>query len=205
MKSLLYPLLVFASFVIATFLVFQNLETVFADKLNTLVQYPWQFGALSTLLLASDLLLPVPSILVMYFNGYVLGTFSGTLVSLAGLMLGCVAGYYLGKMGSKKQSQVSTHRALLFLEKYGSLAILLSRGIPILSESICVVCGFNNMPFKHYLLYNLIGYLPLCVLYAYCGSIGYDQNNFMLTLGCSVLLGICFWFFGKKLTKPANA
>lgn len=79
MKSLLYPLLVFASFVIATFLMFQNLETVFADKLNTLV------------------------------------------------------------------------------------------------------------------------------LYAYCGSIGYDQNNFMLTLGCSVLLGICFWVFGKKLTKPANA
>ncbi|AYQ33081.1 hypothetical protein [Runella sp. SP2] len=45
MKSLLYPLLVFASFVIATFLMFQNLETVFADKLNTLVlyAYAWMF------------------------------------------------------------------------------------------------------------------------------------------------------------------
>lgn len=45
MKSLLYPFLVFASFVIATFLMFQNLETVFADKLNTLVlyAYAWMF------------------------------------------------------------------------------------------------------------------------------------------------------------------
>jgi len=204
MKTLLYPFLIFASFVVVTFLLFEDLETFFAEKLNTLLQSPIQFGVFSTLLLTSDILLPVPSMLVMYFNGYVLGTFSGTLVSLAGLLLGCIAGYFLGKMGRKKQSHVSTHRAMLFLEKYGPLAILLSRGIPILSESICVVCGFNKMPFKQYFIYNLIGYLPLCVLYAYCGSIGYDQNSFMLTLGCSVLLGICFWFFGKKLTQPAN-
>ena len=78
------------------------------------------------------------------------------------------------------------------------MAILITRGIPVLSESICVVCGYNKMPLKQYVLMNIIGYLPLCILYATFGHAGYNGQHFLLSFGLSLLVSAAFWYFGKN-------
>ncbi|MBK8079815.1 MAG: hypothetical protein IPK25_05750 [Saprospiraceae bacterium] len=74
----------------------------------------------------------------------------------------------------------------------------MTRGIPVLSEALCIVCGYNRMPLKKYFIYNAIGFMPLCFLYGICGSIGYDKNLFLLTFICSFFISAGFWIFGKK-------
>lgn len=205
MKSIWYPFVVSLLLVIVVFMAYDSLETQFTTILSNLEQYQWQFALVSFFILSADILLPVPSSIVMYMNGYVLGIIGGSLVSLVALLLGSVIGYYLGKLTSMGVKANREERAKLFLQKYGALAILITRGIPILAESICVVCGYNKMPLKQYFLLNAIGYIPLCLLYAIFGQAGYDSNNFLLSFVLSLLVSAAFWFFGKTyLHKSQN-
>lgn len=197
MKKIALPFFITAAIVVITFLLFNDMESFFSNLLNSVSNHPKTYAGISFLILTSDIVLPVPSSIVMYINGYVLGVICGSTISFISLLVGATIGYYLGKLtsfGMKAKSDANSNNILF---KYGALAILMSRGIPIISESICVVCGYNKMPFKQYLIYNLIGYIPLCLLYAFCGSVGYDKNTFFISFGFSLLISAAFWFFGR--------
>jgi uncharacterized membrane protein YdjX (TVP38/TMEM64 family) len=198
-KNLLFPFLIVSAVIIIIFLCFNNIESFLSDVLNSVINKPALFVICSFAVLISDIILPVPSSIVMFTNGYVLGWFYGALLSIASLMISSFIGYYLGKFTSRGLKTKSDQRADQILEKYGTLAILMSRGIPILSESICIVCGYNRMPLKRYLTYNLIGFIPLSLLYAFCGSMGYEKNVFLLSFVFSLFIALAFWFYGKSL------
>lgn len=197
MKSIWIPFVVSLVLVIVVFITYENLEGKFTTALNQVEEFKNQFALISFLILAADIVLPVPSSVVMYMNGYVLGIIGGSLVSLVALVVGSTLGYYLGKFTAMGVKAKKDERAHLFLLKYGAFAILITRGIPILAESICLVCGYNKMPFKQYILLNTIGYIPLCLLYALFGQSGYNQNNFMFSFIASLFVSAAFWFFGK--------
>ena len=55
-------------------------------------------------LLASDVLLPVPSSLVSSFAGHMLGFTIGLLAVWSGMMLGCLVGYWIGASGGAPSS-----------------------------------------------------------------------------------------------------
>ncbi|MDZ4756979.1 MAG: hypothetical protein SGJ10_02415, partial [Bacteroidota bacterium] len=82
------------------FLIFENLETYFTNLLQGSSKHILTYSLVSFIVLASDIILPVPSSIVMYTNGYVLGMAGGSAISLAALMVGSVVGYYLGKYTS---------------------------------------------------------------------------------------------------------
>jgi uncharacterized membrane protein YdjX (TVP38/TMEM64 family) len=180
-------------------------ESFFTNLLKRAVADHTTYALFSFLILASDILLPVPSSIVMFTNGYVLGIFYGTVISLLSLVTGSVLGYYLGKFTSLGLRSGSDEKANNIVSRFGALSILITRGIPVLSETICIICGFNKMPFKKYFIYNIIGYFPLCLLYAFCGSIGIDKNIFLISFGCSILITAVFWFFGKKFLQDQTA
>ncbi len=198
MKSIVYPFTISLLLVIVLFIAYDSLEVQFTTLLLNLEQYQWRYAVVSFLILTADILLPVPSSIVMYMNGYVLGIVAGASVSFTALLIGSLIGYYLGQFTSMGLKAKKEERANAFLQKYGAMAILITRGIPVLSESICVVCGYNKMPLKQYVLMNVIGYLPLCVLYASFGNAGYDSHNFILSFGLSLLVSAAFWYFGKN-------
>ena len=200
MKSIVYPLLVSIAIVLITFGIFHTLEDSFSDTLHLLENNPIEFGIISFAILASDIILPVPSSIVLYINGYFLGILAGTLVSLSGLMVGCIIGYFIGKASSNLFDSTSNQKADKLLSKYGPPAIFITRGIPILSESICFVCGYNRTRFRQYLLLNFIGYLPVCIIHAIFGKLGYeDTNMFLLSFAASIVISVIFWFFGKRI------
>lgn len=199
LKKIVLPFIISAILVIATFLSFNSLETFFVNLLTNASHHKATFSGVSFLVLASDILLPVPSSIVMYTNGYVLGLLGGSLISLLALAAGSVVGYYLGMFTSIGVKAKGNERADAILSKYGMLSILISRGIPIISESICIVCGYNRMPFKTYFILSIIGYIPLCLLYAFCGSIGFSEDIFLISFGSSIVIAIAFWFFGRRI------
>ncbi|MCE9597060.1 MAG: VTT domain-containing protein [Spirochaetia bacterium] len=204
MKNLGLPFLVSALIVILTFLVFRDMEMYFSNELHGLSNHKLAFAAASFLILASDIILPVPSSIVMYANGYVLGVIPGSAVSFAALAVGAVIGYFLGRIAFEGFNKEQNPDASRLLAKYGSLAILMTRGVPIVAESICIVCGYNKMPFLQYLSLNIIGFVPLCLLYAFCGSIGYEQSIFLFSFALSIIISGGFWFLGKRFLPENN-
>jgi uncharacterized membrane protein YdjX (TVP38/TMEM64 family) len=198
MKQIVAPLAASLLVIIAIFLAFENVEVFIGNLLKASASHASTYSLVSFSALAADIILPVPSSIVMYTNGWVLGFVPGAILSMASLMPGACIGYYLGKYTSYGIKSKPDARAQQVLEKYGALAILITRGIPVLSESLCIVCGYNKMPIRQYLLYNAVGYLPLCVLYAFFGNTGYSQNNFLLSFACSLLLTASIWVFGKS-------
>lgn len=204
MKNTLLPLIISSIFVLSVFLFFNNLENYFIQLLQSFMAKPEMYATLSFMLLTADIILPVPSSIVMYLNGYVTGIIFGTLLSFFSLLAGSIVGYYIGRFTSGSLKSTSEKQAGMILSEYGVAAILMTRGIPVLSEALCIVCGYNRMPLKKYFIYNAIGFMPLCFLYGICGSIGYDKNLFLLTFICSFFISAGFWIFGKKYFQKTN-
>lgn len=201
MKKIVIPFLVAAIIILVLYFLFEDLEQYFEDLLYGSGDHKLIYSVLSFTALTTDIVLPVPSSIVMYTNGFVLGPVQGMALSLVSVMTGTLFGYYLGRFTSFGLKAKKDQKTEAFLSKYGPAAILVSRGIPILSESVCIVCGYNKVNVKSYLLLNLIGYIPVCFIYAYFGSIGYDKNSFLITFGFSILIAALFLFIGKKYLK----
>jgi len=196
-KSDWIPLLLVALLIITSFVIFRDMEVYFTEKLHALVSNKPLFAILSFLILLSDIVLPVPSSIVMYLNGFALGVAGGALLSIAALMISATLGYMIGSISSRGKKIADETNSGFLISKYGAIAILMTRGIPVLSESICIVCGYQRIPFRNYLILNLIGYLPLCILYASFGHWGFNKDMFLLSFSAAIVVSALFWFFGR--------
>lgn len=201
MRKSIIVLIISIVIITLTFIFFGGIEEQISTTLDNLQSKKIYYSAVSFTILTFDILLPVPSSIVMYLNGYVLGGIGGSCISLLSLLTSSIIGYYIGKLTSVGLKEKSENNTNTIIDKYGILSILITRGIPILSESICIVCGYNKVPFKQYFIFNLVGYAPLCLLYAICGSLGYDNDLFFISFSCSLLISFVFWLLGKKFLK----
>jgi len=169
--------------------------------LNSYQENPIVFSLISLVILASDVVLPIPSTIVMYLNGYVMGIVGGFLLSLSSLMISSLIGFYIGKRFSRRDQSPSFSR---FFHRYGFASIILTRGIPILAEAISIVGGYTQMSLRKFTLYHIIGYLPVCFIYAYLGKYAKEEDAFITVLLVSVGITILFWLYGWLLDKWGN-
>ena len=197
MRAIVIPLLVSIALISVLFVAFENLEVYFEELLATAQSNQSGYSWLSFLVLSSDIVLPVPSSIIMYGNGLALGLIKGGLLSMGSVMVGSTAGYFLGRASAFKSKP--NERAMAIMEKYGALGIIITRGIPILSESIIFTAGYNRLNFKLFTLLNFIGYLPVCFFYAYFCQLAQDTNLFLISFAASLLVSVLLWVFGKKL------
>lgn len=206
MRNIIIPFLFCVITIILVFVMVDSIESFFTVQLQSLTYATYTYAIVSAMVLSADIILPVPSSIVMFLNGYVLGTCFGALLSIVSSLIGAFIGYCLGRFTSSQFKVKHQAQSVMLIAKYGSWAILLTRGIPILAESICMVCGYNRMSLKQYMLYNFMGYLPICLLYAACGSLGYDKDVFIYSFICSLLVSVLFWLTGKRFfTPPAQS
>lgn len=201
MKKILIPLGVTLAVIILSFLFFGEMEQFSNELLVRVGNNRPQYALASFLVLVSDIILPVPSSIVIYLNGLFLGAFGGFALSLVSVLCSSLIGYFIGWGSSaavrSRADQVSDD----ILRRYGYLAILLTRGVPVLSESVCVVCGYNRYDLKRYMVWNFLGYVPVCAIYAYAGSVSGSKEQFLISFGASVLIAGVLWLFGKKLIE----
>lgn len=132
-------------------------------------------AAAVALLLAADLLLPVPSSVLMTLAGFVCGTIGGGLASFAGAM----ASAWLGFFACRKFGQPAFLRLIgdrdaeplrRFMDRYGAWAILLSRPVPMLTEITSCVAGLTGMRPRRFTALAIAGTLPICFVYAWAGA-----------------------------------
>jgi uncharacterized membrane protein YdjX (TVP38/TMEM64 family) len=198
MRQFLAPFLASTVLVILVFVFFEDveayIENMIAVSQTNKVEYIW----ISGLFLSSDILLPVPSSIIMYANGLVLGTLWGTALSMVCALISSCVGYLLGILSAKTLRSAKREEATNILNKYGVVGIIISRGVPILSESISYTAGYMRMKFRTFFILNVIGYLPITLLYAYFGSLGNDLNIFLYCFAASLLISLILVVFVKK-------
>ncbi|MBS3913464.1 MAG: DedA family protein [Bacteroidetes bacterium] len=89
----------------------------------------------------------IPLIFVATFFGGIVGYYVGSYIEK-------LRKYRFFAKFLKKEHIDKTH---IFMEKYGNLAVVAGRFVPIVRTFVPIVAGVASMDFKKYLKYNLIG------------------------------------------------
>lgn len=154
-------------------------------------------------LLIADVLLPVPSSLVMVAHGALFGVFGGTLLSLVGSLGASLFGFWLGRRGGRLLERLVSPeergRADDMLKRWGTLAIIVTRPVPLLAETIAIMAGTSSMGWGNVALAALSGSLPPALLYALTGaSVAKFQNTALVFVFVLLVAGF-FWMFGRTI------
>jgi membrane protein DedA with SNARE-associated domain len=116
--------------------------------------------------------IPIPSEIIMPFSGYLayMGRFNLLLAATAGAV-GCNVGsaiaYWIGAKGGRplvarygKWVLMNSHDLDLmtrFFEKYGSIAILMGRMLPLVQTYVAFPAGIGKMPRLRFHIYTTVG------------------------------------------------
>jgi uncharacterized membrane protein YdjX (TVP38/TMEM64 family) len=154
-------------------------------------------------LLIADVLLPVPSSLVMVAHGALFGVALGTLLSLLGSVGAAVFGFAIGRRGGKLLERVVTReertRADYLLSRWGALAIIVTRPVPLLAETVAIMAGASSLSWSKIVLAAFAGSLPPALLYALTGAAVANFKSTALMFGVVLLVAGFFWFVGNRV------
>lgn len=136
--------------------------------------------------------IPLPSEVIMPFSGYLVSTgrFDLVLAATAGA-LGCNVGsifaYEAGKRGGRPLIERWGRFVLIgpgeldaadrFFARWGSIAVLIGRLMPVIRSFIAFPAGIARMPLGKFHLYTFIGSWPWCFGLAWLGMVLGDKWN----------------------------
>ena len=153
-------------------------------------------------LLVADVLLPVPSSLLMTALGMMHGILLGTLLSLIGNLGAATFGFWLGRRSDgalgRFLSADDRIAASAFLNKWGEVGIILSRPIPILAESVAILAGTSPaISWTQLIRSTLIGAFPASLIYAWAGAQAMTLQSGLFVFGGVILLAAIFLQISK--------
>ena len=159
-------------------------------------------------LLAADLILPVPSSLVMVLSGAIFGVMWGGVFALIGSMLGQWAGFEaVRRFGRRASSSIAGDNAVRdvnhFFERHGAVAVIVTRPLPIVMETMSLVAGLSRMPRRVFLSASLVGTTPIVFVYAYAGAVSRQAGSVapaIVILGV-VTLAAWLWYRSRRVTS----
>ena len=137
------------------------------------------------ILLASDLVLPIPSSVLAVGTGAVFGTVAGAALIAVGFTLGAWVGYEVGRSAGRagvKRWVADAQRERLdaFAAEHGAGLLVAMRAVPVLAEASVVVAGSSGMPRGRVLLVTTLANVVIALVYAAAGSVAVDTGNLEL-------------------------
>lgn len=158
----------------------------------------------SIALLVADVLLPVPSSLLMIANGALFGVAGGTLVSTLGTVGAAVVAFGIGRASARFVARVTSaserRAADALLARWGALAIVVTRPVPILAEVSALLAGTTSMSWGRLGAGALAGSLPMALAYAVAGAQAQAASTSLVFLGVLGAAG-ALWVLGHVLSK----
>ena len=162
-------------------------------------------AVIAAALLVADVLLPLPSSIVMVANGALFGLVTGALISLVGRAGAFLFGYWVGAKALPfarrfvPDAELAAARSLL--GPNGWLAIVVSRPVPILSETVAIMAGLSSLPLRQSLIAALAGSVPEALVLAAAGQYAATLNTPLHVFVGLMLVTAAAWAVWHK--KPA--
>lgn len=151
------------------------------------------YGGVILMMAVESACIPLPSEVIMPFSGYLVSTghFGLNLVAAAGAvgcLLGSYAAYFVGASGGRwvlerygRYLLIAPHELELadrFFARWGSLAVFISRLLPVVRTFISLPAGVARMPLLPFSIYTLIGSYLWSLMLAYIGmKLGQHWNT----------------------------
>lgn len=142
------------------------------------------YPGIALLMAIESACIPLPSEIIMPFAGYLASTgrFSLVLVATAGAIgcnIGSTLAYAVGAYGGRRMverwgsyillSRGELERMDRFFHRFGAIAVLIGRLLPVVRTFISLPAGIARMPFLKFQIYTFVGSWPWCFVLAYVG------------------------------------
>jgi len=136
--------------------------------------------------------IPLPSEIIMPFAGYLVSTgrfdlFLAATAGAIGCNLGSIVAYEVGKRGGRPLAERWGRYVLVgpgeldaadrFFARFGSIAVLIGRLLPVIRSFIAFPAGVARMPLVPFHIYTFLGSWPWCFGLAWVGMKLGDQWN----------------------------
>jgi uncharacterized membrane protein YdjX (TVP38/TMEM64 family) len=150
--------------------------------------------ALAVGLLIADIVLPVPSSLVMAWLGATHG------------LGAAISGYALGRLGKRAADRAlgdaSMAYARRWLDAWGMVAVAASRPMPIAAETIAIMAGATaRMGVARFVIAAVLGIAPIAILYAAAGASAVGLGGGAAVFGVAMAMGGGAWLIGRSLGR----
>ncbi|MEX0937893.1 MAG: VTT domain-containing protein [Pirellulales bacterium] len=208
MRALIKPALLVAialTVIVLPFLIFGELYQETLAAWRTSPPPPLTLGLLVVGLLATDILLPVPSSPVSTLAGAELGIWWGAAASWLGMTAGATLGFALARaIGWPLAARMSDRRDLVtsvrMSRRYGAAVLVLFRAVPILAEATVLLMGALRMPWRRFLPPVMAANLGISLAYAGLGQAAraYDLLPAAIVLSIAVPLAIATIIRGAR-------
>ena len=160
--------------------------------------------------LATDVLLPVPSSVVSTFAGQRLGFFGGTLASWLGMTIGAVAGFWIARqwgrpLAVRLAGRQEYERMERLSQRIGPRVLVLTRAVPVLAEAGVLLFGATRLGWKRFLWPVCLSNLGIAAAYGLLGDWSRRQGTMLVALAASIAVPVLaatiakVWVDGKKL------
>jgi len=152
------------------------------------------FGITGMGLLATDVLLPIPSSIIGTLLGARLGFFTGFLWTWAGLVLGNLIGYGIGRLLPDKFTEELPQTPTL-------LVLFISRPVPVLAEAVTFTAGAARIPFTAFLISSCLGNALYAMALAGNGAALLPESLTGPGLLLPMLLPVIAWLIWKRTAR----
>jgi membrane protein DedA with SNARE-associated domain len=128
--------------------------------------------------------IPLPSEIILPFAGYLVSVGKMNLVAVAtvgalGCNLGSAVAYAVGRYGGRPAvrrwgkwvllTDEDLRQADRFFQRFGAVAVLIGRLLPVVRTFIALPAGITAMPPLRFHIYTFLGSWPWCFFLAYVG------------------------------------
>ncbi len=166
-----------------------QIAAISLQAVETARNEPLLVAAIIILALALDVFLPVPNGVTNTLAGAVFGFAVGGLVIWLGMMAASLLGYGVGAIAGRPLARKMVgdddlHKAENFAARYGVVALILTRLVPIAAELATIGAGMSAMPLRMFLFVTSLSNLGVAMVYAAIGSAAIAaQSTGMILLG----------------------
>ena len=143
------------------------------------------YAGIAFLMAIESACIPLPSEIIMPFAGYLvslgkLNLFAVATAGAIGCNLGSIPAYALGKWGGRHAVERFGRYVLMdirdldrseaFFARFGGLAVLIGRLLPMVRSFIAFPAGMARMNLWRFHLYTFVGSWPFCLALAWIGK-----------------------------------
>jgi membrane protein DedA with SNARE-associated domain len=168
--------------------------TLYILELITQLVSSWGYLGIFITMTLESMLIPIPSEAVMPFAGFLayegkmtiwLAVVVSSLANLLGSSIAYLIGKYLGRGFVARYGKyvlLNMHHVELveeWFQKYGSVAVLFSRMLPVVRTVNAIPAGVGKMNPLKFCLYTFVGSVPWNLLLVYVGYVFKENWNIL--------------------------